>query len=538
MFFRKIKTLFSNPFFSIFIFVIAACNRLFVQVYYFTFGSDRSLQILSAKNFMNGHGITINQVMPADVAKEIYLPLTGWPPGYSIGVGITSFVTQQPVIIGSILFDLACVLLLLFYSRKILLHLNCSVAVVNFYTFVYGFFIYDFLRSSTSDLNAMAFFICSFSLCLNFIKNNKKGNAYAVAIATVGFLSAFIRYMFIPIAFVIPLYLIFFGKISGNKRILNGGLLATIATLIFIIALLIFQNQYTGAAAYINETTKGFYPGNLAQFYSVIFASFINTGFYYSVANSVSLLQYGEHAQILRLINFLIGCGLFVWLLKYFSIKKWRSVSLPDHFLFVGSITSVITIAMLAMLSLLYAPFILEDYTWTFVREARYFALPLVFLQLLFFVFIFQKWETLQSKFLKAVAIILFFFINLETLHGIYFTGKLLVNDKTVFHQNKQFIEQKIFIENLTLHLKENNPLHQIIFTSTDATYISLASINGAKGLYGLSNNTQLASSQPFILIIMLKEAELKKFTTLLASTEAKLFKTIGNLHFFEYRYK
>ncbi len=533
---QKITKLIGHPYFSIFVFVVAAANRLLVQLYHFTFGTDRALQLLAAKNFMGGHGISINQVMPADVAKEVYIPLTGWPPGYSIIVGAISFVTQQPVTVGGIFFDLFCVLLLLIHCRKILLHLNCSVVVVNCYTIVFGFFLYDFLRSSTTDLNALAFFMCSFSLALHFIKDSTKANVYAAAIGIVSFLCGFTRYMFIPVAVVIPLYLIFMGKVSGNKRILDGGVWATAVSLVLNGALLLFQNQYTGSAVFINETTRGFYPGNLAQFYPVIITAFVDTGFYYSIAQSFSLLKYGQHAEVIRLISFLLVCWFYVLSLKYFFKKRWRAVTLTDHFLATGGIASAITMGLLAALSIAYAPFIVAGSKWTFVLEARYFALPLVFVQLVFFVLLFQNWRRLKKKSLRMLVMLLCLFLSLEVLHGLYFTGKILVGDKTVFHQNKTFIAQKKFIETRSFELRKQNPAHSIIFTSTDATLICLASLNGAKGLYGLNDGTQITSSQPFVLTIMLKENERKNFASLLASTNAKQVKQIGTLHFFEHR--
>ncbi len=47
---------------------------------------DKSSQLLAAKNFLEGNGLTIKKVLLNDLSSEVFTPLGGMAPGYSVVV--------------------------------------------------------------------------------------------------------------------------------------------------------------------------------------------------------------------------------------------------------------------------------------------------------------------------------------------------------------------------------------------------------------------------------------------------------------------
>src|SRR4030081_3234705 len=209
---KSILKIFTGKRLSILAIFIAAISRLVIQLYFFNYNDDRFLQLVATKNFIHGHGITLNRVFFENFSREFYIPLLGWPPGYTILLSPIALLTNGNVVLAAIIFDLVTVLIFILYSRKILVLLGLPERIVNLFTLVSGFFLYEFCLNPTTDLSALAFFICAIYMCLNFLKNDKKNSGYAVQIAVVNFLCPFLRYMFIPVSLIIPLYLLFIGK--------------------------------------------------------------------------------------------------------------------------------------------------------------------------------------------------------------------------------------------------------------------------------------------------------------------------------------
>ncbi|MFL5789379.1 MAG: hypothetical protein ACJ748_15065, partial [Flavisolibacter sp.] len=461
-----VKKLFTNRVLSATIFFLACVSRVAIQVYNFFPGTDRSFQLVAAKNLLAGDGITVNQVLAGNLSRELYLPLAGWPPGYSFFVGIIAFFFNNNVHLAALLFDVITILIFVYFSRRILITLGCSANVVNLFTLVVGFFVYPFSEVSTTDSNALAFFICAFSMTLDFIKDNKKGNQFAIGLALINFISPFLRYMFIPLSLVIPLYLLYIGKKTNDKRVFNGGLWAFAINLLLLGALLIFQIRSTGAPIYINPVEKGYFPSNLLHLYPVIVGSFINIGFYYSIAASLGILDYGQYSELFQLLSALVIVLLVILFVKFHFKKSRQQLTLRDHYVYIGGLISLLTLLILITLSLRYGPSRNNNSEWTYVIEPRYVAFITIFLQQLVFIFIFDNWQRIRNRLLKLIGFLLLILLGLETIHGLYFTSKILITNRKNFHANKRYSEQKQFIKSYVLQLKKNHPSHDIVFFS------------------------------------------------------------------------
>jgi hypothetical protein len=198
-----------------------------------------------------------------------------------------------------------------------------------------------------------------------------------------------------------------------------------------------------------------------------------------------------------------------------------------------GAISLLITILLIAF-SLHYKALVRPNDYWTFVQESRYMAFIVVFLQMIVFIGLLRNTTWRKNLFSKTITLIIICLLSVETLHGIYFTGKIILSDKTYFHPDRNYILQKEFIKH---YVKENKQQsREIIFTSVEKTYLNIAALHGASILYDIDSSKKLSSSRPFDLIIVIRNDEQQKYGSLLNADSTEQIKKIGNLSFYKYR--
>ena len=534
---KSILKIFTGKRLSILAIFIAAISRLVIQLYFFNYNDDRFLQLVATKNFIHGHGITLNRVFFENFSREFYIPLLGWPPGYTILLSPIALLTNGNVVLAAIIFDLVTVLIFILYSRKILVLLGLPERIVNLFTLVSGFFLYEFCLNPTTDLSALAFFICAIYMCLNFLKNDKKNSGYAVQIAVVNFLCPFLRYMFIPVSLIIPLYLLFIGKKTGSTRIEKGGVVLLIATITLLCGLLFFQHIYTGQSTYLPPDLKGFFPANLLRFYPIVLSAFIKIWYYYSLAESVGVLRYGQYNEVILVINVLLSIALLYLFARFYRKKKWSNLSLRDHYVYIGSAASLTILALLTTLSLRNASSGKGLSRWTYLQEPRYMGFIVVFLQQLVFIFIFTPWKQIKKKLFRFAGIVIAILFTLEVLHGIYLTTKIIIGNKEYYQPSTNYLKQREFIKNSIHQFKKDSRGYDIILISTNSNYCNTASLEGAKSMCGFEMPDKIpATVKHCIVIAVVENGEKNKFGWFINDPSVRMIKEVANVSFYEYR--
>jgi hypothetical protein len=532
----RLQQLLSTRWFSALAFLLAAFAKIAMQVYFLNIGGDRSFQLVATRNFLAGHGLTINQAFITDLAQQHYVPLVGWPPGYSFLLApFYSLLPDQPAL-ATIIVDALTILLFLWFSRRILVQLALPVWLVNIFVLLSGFFIYDFCTASSSDFIALAFYLWTVSLTLQFLQNENTAPRFAIVMALVGFICPLVRYMYLPIAFVIPAYLLLTGKINRNRRWWRAGLLHVAVTLLLCLGLLLFQQFYTGAATYMIPSEKGFFPANIARMDPFVFASVFNLAFFCSIGEKLTGIGYVQLVEWLRWLNFIPALFLAGWLLKYVWKQKGRNHSLTDHYLHIGGISSIATIGLLAMLSLRNAGIRTATYPfWTFIEEPRYFAFILIFLQQLFFVYAWQNRERIKSGWRKWVVVLVAVLLMAEFLHGVYYTTKIVAKEHTNFYADKTDHALVSYTQQLAVQLQKDHPDKVIVFGSWDPSFCNLASLGGVSGLYQAPelNKRNWRSSRPYILIMVIRKEEEAAFSPFLSTPGIEKIHTIGSHDFY-----
>jgi hypothetical protein len=254
---NTIEKLFSLKVISWLCILISVSARIIIQNRFFVLQGDRAYQVVASRNLIKGHGLTTLQVFSNDVSVSKFLPIIGWPPGYSFFISPFILLFKNDIQTSILALDACTLLLFIIFTRKIVQEFT-PLWITNLYTLFTGFFFYDFTYFSTSDLTALVCYLIALYTTLQFIKKNKNSN-YGILIALLLFVCAFLRYMYLPIVFVVPLYLIINGHVTKNKRIFYGALKCFVGLSIAVISLLLFLKFYTGAPTYIPSSYKGFF---------------------------------------------------------------------------------------------------------------------------------------------------------------------------------------------------------------------------------------------------------------------------------------
>lgn len=410
---QRLKQILSARQASVAIIFIAITGRLMQIFYFFNIRVDASYQTIATKNFLAGHGISIDFVLPSDLSTIIYESLIRWPPGFSLLLAPFYFLSGNYIAAGIILHGL-CAIALIFYSRAVLKLLEVPLYLVNVSTIVTGFFIYPFYLIISSDAISTTFFIAGFYYTMAFFKTQNHSARKIFTAAFCFIVCAWTKYLLIPVVFLIPNYIIISGLFLKDKRLKQYGLIMFLTLIFGAGSLLAYQKFISGSAAYIDTAQHGFFPENLLDAYPLIPGAVLSSDTLTLVFAKRSFQNFIVYAY--RLV-YLLSIALAAIISFRVCKKNFNSTSLRQNYFLLLSFLCVALIGFLAILSSNIAkgqetPGVL----WTFIQEPRYYGPLVVLIQLSLFIF----YPTKKQK-LKFVFFFLFFLLAIETCRGIVF---------------------------------------------------------------------------------------------------------------------
>lgn len=411
---QRLKQILSARQASVAIIFIAIIGRLMQIFYFFNVRVDASYQTIATKNFLAGHGISIDFVLPSDLSTILYEPLIRWPPGFSLLLAPFYFLSGGNYIGAGIILHGLCAIALIFYSRAILKLFEVPQQLVNVSTIVTGFFIYPFYLVISSDAISTSFFIAGFYYTMAFFKTQNHSARKIFTAAFCFIVCAWTKYLLIPVVFLIPNYLIISGLFLKDKRLKQYGLIMFLTLIFGAGYLLAYQKFISGSAAYINTAQRGFFPENLIDAYLLFPGALLSSDTLTLVLAKRSFQNFIVYAY--RLV-YLLSIALAAIISFRVCKKTSESLSLRQHYFLLVSFISAALIGFLAILSSNIAkgeetPGVL----WTFIQEPRYYGPLIVLIQLSLFIF----YPTKKRK-LKFVFFFLFFLLAIETCRGIIF---------------------------------------------------------------------------------------------------------------------
>jgi hypothetical protein len=532
---QQIKSFLSSRFASVFIIIVSIAARIIQKIHFTGVGGDKAYQLQATKNLLEGHGISIHEVVASDLSHASYTPLIKWPPGYSLLASPFYALDHNGFLWGSVWLDILFAALFVWLARKIILLFDLPVYLANIYSLVTGFLLLDFCSYGSTDLISIVFYQAAIYFSLKLAKS--PGNNYTIAafIGLLLFFSGLVRYLFIPVAFVIPLYFVASGLINRNKLFTRHGLSMLFSLVILTAGLLIFQQLSGGSATYVMETEKGFYPQHLLRVHPFLFASFANLELFlvqWEKFSGTGYLVIGNYVRYVHFAFLLVILGLFLqWLYR----KRMIRPNLTEHYFYIGAFSSLATIGVLAFLSVSNALLIEPQINWTFLDEARYYAVPIFFTQQLLFILLGRYWGSVK-KAGRLLLVSCFAILVLSTVHSVYYTIQRVAAGRAGFFFEKKEFASMDYSRQLLQKLIAENPGKNIVCSAATPMFNNFGAIwENIPGLYDYEklNTLQLSATKETIVFVVVWDRDAYRLRKFLDNPGKQLIGSINDYRFY-----
>lgn len=528
-----IKRSLSHPASSLICFLLSLLARIAMQRIFMGIAADKAALVLMTRNFLNGHGVTIDSAKLSDLSQKIYAPFHGWPPGYNMLLAPFLATMEDNYMLAAFLLDIFITVIFFIYLRKLLLQIGFPVWLSNLFLVFTAFFIHPYtVTTNPTDYASLTFMLAAI---FHIIKlTSSAGSPWKQLTAIIFFFcaAAFTRYQYIPVVILLGFFLSIQGRIHKNKQWIKAGFVAAGFTLVTSTALLVYQKMTGGHFAFLTPADSGFYPANLLEIYPFITRAFANVDFY---ATQLSLRFDSDYSfwldiasvPCILLLIYLLGLA-FVWFTRKKAIQK-SAIS----FRVFGGMAALLTTGVLFALGLTQSTENIPPlFGWTYVEEARYFAFPALFVQVIAWQWLFaEKGSSPVRKFLRWLLIVI---TALEILHGGYFIVKKFSGPMTPIREvpweSPEFVFTRQFVEE---EMKKNN--RAVVVTGFAKKFGFTAGWFGGAGMYTplKLNDTLPASSKPAVLLVALKEQQRPYLQSFLKQPGVKLLQKIRDYYFY-----
>jgi Protein of unknown function (DUF3089) len=386
--------------------------------------SDGFLQMALADEISKGNGYTIPATSLNNLNFIHHKPILNWPPLFSYIAAPLLCITNNNYELTGITIGIIFSFLHQLFWLLLLKQLRFSNWVIAIMLILQGTAIPEYMTMSTpTDMPAIVIWLATLYFTFRYLHNKNNWNLLWLCLFNV--LPAFMRYVYLPVVFVLPVLFIWSG--IKQKPLFKAGVVLFISTVIIIAAWLLHNKQSSGELVFLQKASKGFFPENLLSFTPIFWHSFLNVDFFGVQISKYNILTY---SNFIRLLNY-TSLPVLIFLTIIFLRKGYRfgfklsNSTLPDFFLIsaVLSLTVFLVIVFLTVYQNAYLPFP-SDYFWTYLSESRY----LILINNAIFIFLFYLFfiKKITSQPLLVMRFIFIVLIIIETLHGVYFIGRHL----------------------------------------------------------------------------------------------------------------
>lgn len=403
----------------------------------------------------------------------------------------------------------------------------------NIFIVFQGFFLHEFIIvSGPTDFLALSFLVASWYYTCSVILK-KRGWQHPAAAFLFFTLAALTRYQYMPACVAGAACLFYIGWKQKNFYYKQVSVFTTVFLIISIGVLLLWQKLSAGNFFYNPSPERGWYPRNLLVTYPFAISSFFNLDFW---AQQLALLfnnSYNYWIWVFRLLKFPV---LLLFLFSYWQWLKKKAPSIltaSDNSWIIGGCIAVTTILFLIFLSLTNSPK-LQTFQWTFVADGRYFAFPVLFLQLTIWHWAFQDRKFLKG--LKKIIVLLLSVIFLiEGIHGFYFIIKKMSRPLTPVAET--FFNDP-YTKTMTNFIKEEklkNPSRVIAVFSLNELFGYMANWNGVNGVFMINkmSNKMAKTTRPATLLVVLPHYLKDTFSLLIQNPATKIYKETSPYTFY-----
>lgn len=398
------------------ILLLALVFKTMQVVHWYSFEGDKCLQTAVAKRISDGLGYTYPVLDTGQPEKTIDVWLVYWPPLYSILVSPLISIGLEPVK-AALLLDIIAAALCMLGLWELLRRLNTPTWLMALIIFFRANALDAPLTSSTpTDYLSLAMFLGSI-LLLNDLMTSKT-LLKKIFFFTILALLPWLRYANLPLAPLLPLYLIWAGHVRQEPEWKKIGFWSLLIVMISSGILLLQNLQHTGSIFYVQETPRGFFPSNLLYLPSLVFEAVGNPSFWNTTLSQKLGIEYSYIRWCLWGISSLLLLGLAVYMAK--QIRK--GVTYPVM-IQVLALLAVVNTMMLAVFSINRSRETAAGTFWTYIEDSRYHML-LSLLILLLLALEFIRPLNAAKGWRKIIGICLVLVMVSDFLHGFWILRK------------------------------------------------------------------------------------------------------------------
>jgi hypothetical protein len=514
------RRILSDKWLTLAILFFAIAGRIIQLIFFFNIRLDASHQVIATRNFLDGHGISMAKAYAIDLSTSVYEPLINWPPGYSILLAPFYALFGGNYIAAGLCLGIIAAVTLIFVCRCILKLLDLPLYLINLSTIIAGFYIYYFYFIASSD----AITICLAAIAIYFALRLLKQPPQRWMTNTTGmtiplFICGAIKYLFIPVALVIPVYIALRGFTSKEKNLKRAGILSTVILVLTLAGLLAWQKSISGSATYISEPGRGFFPQHLLAFFPFIPGAFIKP-------DTIAMVIPGSYAEfvylVFKLLHVVLLLALTFVLLRIVIAKRFRNISLvPDFFILTLLISWAITL-LLGLLSVQVEKEAWQGgHMWTYIEEQRYYGLPIVLIQLAAFVY-YHHYRENRKIIIRYVLLLLFLLMMIEVMRGIFFDVKRIKHfQKEEYSWQSEYKVQQ-FADSIIKRSLAKSSASKVVVGGPFYYINHRVSLFSNVPLLGkpewINDLSSLQTKEPVLLLVVLREENFKDYQAFLRS--------------------
>jgi len=400
---------------------IAILNKCWISYCFSSLRGDKAIYLLFAQSFLKT-GKFAEPVNLVETGAKVYLYEPAiHSPLYSMMAAPLLWLTNSFFWSQYIITVLGWII---FYTGlyKIATAVLKRTWLVHLFILVSGFFLYPHELSSTpKDTLAVGFSLWSIYLMQRFVifPQLKITALLAFTIACVGA----IKLLYFPLAVLFVFLLAAALLLEGNRKhflhlLLLIGFVSVAGLLVYISILKPAQNLSVANDIFLarggTPLRQGFYPENLLHTYPFVSGSCLNTELWGVQIGKLTSFSFGQVIKGLLVLD-----AVLLTILVVVSLFFSRQI-VANKVLFFLIGAAFIMIGATFFLSATQEPETSKGtlYSWTFVKDARSFLVPMLVIQLVLFLFMFRYKRLLV---LRTIFYLLFFF---EAVHGVYFSIK------------------------------------------------------------------------------------------------------------------
>ena len=465
------------------------------------FDNDNAFSIAAAKNISEGHGYTIKTASTEDLSTYYYDPVNRWPPGYSCLLVIAHWIFKADWIHSSYILNAIGLTLLVLIFRKMLIQLEYPAWIVHVTVLYFGFLLHPFHYSYYADIFGLLSFLFGLSMLLGAVKTDQRVGFKSLLSAFFLGLSAYMKYLYIPLCFLPIVSLFIYGYSSKRKDFQYAAIKGFIFLLLIIASLLVFQSVNSGQSLYINPSETGFFPAQLFSMAAVIPYGMMNMLFLNTQLSIILHTSFQNLTVFWQIVN--ICC--MIWLTyisyKFFRRRKFRIIEYRSFYALQAYMFTIVLFSYLIVLTVIKNKHYRDTFfEWVYVQELRYYSVFIVFI-LQFVILLFLKQEYFFNKtgkliFRSAIAFILI----IEIGHGTYYCIKKIAIEKKY---GIRIDADQFLFKSMDITKKERTKDKALVICSNNYTIANMCSLENVPVFYDLDKlNKRVPTSQQIKLLI------------------------------------